>query len=293
MCQTVILMSRWFTDYTSDELISVCIARQIADGDVVAQGIATPLTVAGYLLAKLTHAPNAVVSSAISCSICYDGAPVSLGRIEELWIGQAVGRAGFASAVCEGLPSVRPKEFFRPGQVDGRGNFNNVFMGGDYRRPRLRLPGCGGIADVTLFSEHVYLYVPRHSRAVFVERLDFRSGLGHGWPGVPGPRYLVSNLGQFDFAGGRMRLVSHHPGVTVDKIRKKTGFPLEVAPDVHETPPPTAEELRLLRETIDPLGVRQLETLNGARRRQRLRDIVEREAGMGVDEATRQRGNKG
>jgi len=179
------------------------------------------------------------------------------------------------------LFGLQPKEFFRPAQIDPYGNFNNIFMGGSYQRPNLRLPGCGGIADVTTYHSRVYIYVPRHSRAVFVEKLDFLSGLGHGHqlPDYPGPHYLVSNLGQFDFKGegGRMRLVLLPSGRAGGKDPKKTGFPLTLSPDLRETPPPTAEEVRLLREEIDPLGIRELETLSGARRRRKLRGIIERE----------------
>jgi glutaconate CoA-transferase subunit B len=125
----------------------------------------------------------------------------------------------------------------------------------------------------------VHLYVPRHSRAVFVEQIDFLSGLGHDPKHTNGlgPRYLVSNLGQFDFAHGRLRLTSLHHGVSLDKVQKKTGFELEIAADLTSTRPPTAEELRLLRKRIDPLGIRRLETLSGGTRRKLLREILEKE----------------
>jgi acyl CoA:acetate/3-ketoacid CoA transferase beta subunit len=267
------------SDYTVDELISVCIARQVADGDVLAQGIATPLVMAGYLLAKHTHAPNVSFASAIGNALVNDATAIGLTRVEELWLGQALLTFGFAQAACELLPRFQPKEFFRPAQVDAAGNFNNVVIGADYHHPRMRLPGCGGIADVTTYYREILLYVPRHSRAVFAKRVDFVSGLGHG-PARrhgAGPCYLISNLGQFDFAGGgggRMRLIAHHPGVTVDRIRTKTGFPLEVAPDLRETRPPSTEEVGLLREVIDPLGIRRLETLSGAARKRALREIL-------------------
>ena len=306
-------------DYTIDELICVCIARQIENGEVVAQGIATPLVAAGYILAKLTHAPNVAFVSAIGNSICYDWAPLSLSHIEETWLGRATHILSFADIAGTVLPTFSPREFFRPAQVDPYGNFNNVVIG-DYQAlrpfdraqdrpfdraqdkpgsgqalrpssgqaPRLRLPGCGGIADVTAFSPRIYLYVPRHERRVFVERLDFRSGIGflsgegeeeRRRRGVtsPGPRYLVSDLGQFDYVQGRMRLVSCHPGVSVAEVQAQTGFPLEVAPDVTETPLQTQEQVRLLREEIDPLGVRRLECLSGGERRAALREIVEQE----------------
>jgi acyl CoA:acetate/3-ketoacid CoA transferase beta subunit len=267
------------SDFTLDELICVCIARQIVDGEVVAQGLATPLVAAGYLLAKCTHAPNILFASAIGQSVCRDWAPLGLARVEALWLDKALWTAGFVRVAAEVLPRLRPLEFFRPAQMDARGNFNNIAIGDDYRHPRLRLPGSGGIPDVTLIEDNVSLYVPRHSRVTFVERVDFVSGLGH----VPhrthgaGPRYLVTDLGQFDFAGGRMRLTSLHPGVPLERVRAKTGFELDIAPDCHETPPPSAEEVRLLREVIDPLGVRRLELLGGAARKDVLREILERE----------------
>ena len=74
-----------------------------------------------------------------------------------------------------------------------------------------------------------------------------------------------------------MRLTSYHPGVSLARIQARTGFELEIAPDAHETMPPTPEEIRLLREEIDPLGIRRLEALSGAARRQLLHDIINSE----------------
>lgn len=269
-------------DPTVDEIISVCIARQLVDGEMVGQGLATPLVAAGFLLAKLTHAPNLHFASAIGQAMCDDWAPLGLARIEELWLGKARVRMGFARVVSEVLPRNRLKEFFRPGQVDACGNFNNIAFGSDYARPMMRLPGTGGIPDVTTYFDDVYLYVPRHSKVTFVEQVDFVSGLGH----VPdrrrgaGPRYCITDLGQFDYAHGRMRLVTYHPGVTMQRIQMKTGFELEIEPDVHETEPPTAEEVRLLREVIDPLGVRKLEMLGGQARKDLIRDILAKEGAL-------------
>jgi glutaconate CoA-transferase subunit B len=268
-------------DYTIDELMAVCIARQVRDGEIVAQGIATPLVAAGYLLAKCTHAPNLLFTSAIGQGVCREWAPLGLARVEALWLDKAMLTGGFCRAVTEVLPRLRPLEFFRPAQVDAAGNFNNFALGRDYRRPRLRLPGAGGIPDVSVYEDRVSLYVPRHSRVTFVEKVDVVSGLGHMPHRVrgAGPIYLVSDLGQFDYAGGRMRLTSLHAGASLAQVRAKTGFELPVAPDWAETPPPTVEEVRLLRDEIDPLGVRRLELLGGAARRDALRDILAREAG--------------
>lgn len=267
-------------DYTIDELISVCISRQIQDGELIAQGIATPLVAAGYLLAKVTHAPNITFISAIGQTLCNDWAPLGVATIESLWIGRGQLSIGFVQAACDLLPRFGPKEFFRPGQVDPFGNFNNVFIGSDYARPRLRLPGSGGIADVTVFEENVFLYVPRHGRHTFVGQLDFRSGLGHDAQrrAGHGPRYLISDLGQFEFGpDGRMCVRSLHRGASPRRVQAKTGFELLFPEPLPETEPPTAQELQLLRQEIDPLGVRTLETLSGAARREKLRDILRQE----------------
>lgn len=273
-------------DYTIDELIAVCIARQVQDGDVLAQGMATPLVAAGYILAQRTRAPHSFFASAIGQGVVQDWAPLGVARVEELWLGKSLTNASFVVLVADMLNVLPSKEFFRPAQVDQYGNFNNLAIGQDYARPRLRLPGSGGIPDVSVHSEQMYMYVPRHSRAVFVSQVDRISGLGyhparrHG----RGPRYLVSDLGQFDWTEGRMRVTTIHQGATLERIQAKTQFELVISPDLHETPPPTQEEVRLLREEIDPLGVRRLETLAGQARRDLLRDILRQEGVLADDE---------
>jgi len=264
---------------TPDEFMVVCMSRQVRDGELVAQGIATPLVAAAYLLARRTHAPHLYISSAIGQGICRQPAPLSLSEIESLWLDRSLLNVGFARAVSEVLPSLHPLEFFRPAQVDLHGNFNNIAFGKDIHHPRLRLPGSGGIPDVTVYIDDVMLYVPRHSRVTFVPQLDFCAGLGHNSARThgSGPRYLVTDLGQFDFANGRMRINSFHPGVTIEKIQARTGFHLEISPEVMQTIAPTDDELNLLRYEIDPMNIRQLETLSGPSRRDQLHKIIEAE----------------
>ncbi len=268
---------------TPDEMMVVCMARQIRDGEIVAQGIATPLVAAAYLLARQTHAPHLYFASAIGQGICRDPAPLSLSKIESLWLDQALIHVGFVRAAADILPSLRPKEFFRPAQVDRFGNFNNVAIGknifGEHPKLRLRLPGTGGIPDVTTFISDIYLYVPRHSKVTFVEKLDVCSGLGHSPSRKRGSGAvsLVSDLGQFDFIHGRLRLLTTHPGVTIEQVQRHTGFPLEIAEGLNETPLPTDQEINLLREQIDPLGIRKLELLSGPERREFLLSILKRE----------------
>lgn len=273
MTSATISDSRPATDYTVDEIMAVCIARLVEDGECVAQGIATPMVNAGFFLAKLTHAPNMLFASAIGMALTTHWAPLAISRVEDGLTGHTLIAPSFVQLVTEILPVIRFKEFLRPAQTDRQGNTNNVAIG-SYAAPRVRLPGCGGIPDVSCFSHRTYLYNPRHGRASFVEKLDFVSGVGVlpeaertalGITGS-GPRGMVTDLGVFDFEGGAMRLLSFHPGVTIERIQARTGFPLAIAPDVHETPPPSVAEVRLLREVIDPLNVRKLETVGGAER---------------------------
>ena len=276
------------TEITPDEWIVICISRQIENHEVVAQGLATPLVAAGYLLALKTHAPNMYFTSAIGQGIGREPAPLSIANIERLCLDRALTNTGFVMAAADVLPRLKPKEFFRPGQVDKFGNFNNIAFGKDYindgrNHPRLRLPGSGGIPDVTTFISDICMYVPRHSRVTFVEQLDVCSGMGfsparkHG----RGPIFLVSDLGQFDFKNERMRLVSYHPGTSISQIEKRTGFKLEISPDCDATLPPSKEELELLRNEIDPLGIRRLELLSGSPRKQLLREILAQEEAAG------------
>jgi len=272
-------------DFTPDEIMVTCMARQVQDGEIVAQGLATPLVAAAYLMARHTHAPHLYFASAIGQGVCRQPAPLSLTYIEKLWLDRSLCNIGFVRIAADVLPRLRPMEFFRPAQIDMHGNTNNLAFGKDYSRPRLRLPGAGGIPDVTTFISDIQLYVPRHSRATFVSRLDFLSGMGynHARKAGRGPRYLVTDLGQFDFIADaendlpRMRLTSFHPGITVSQVQARTGFELLIAEDIAETPPPSSYELELLRTEIDPLGIRRLESLSGAERRELLHKIISHE----------------
>lgn len=256
-----------------------CIAHQIHDGEIIVQGLATPLVTAAFLLARRTHAPNLYFASAIGQGVCREPAPLSLVNIEKLWLDRALINIGFVNAVADVLPRLHPKEFFRPAQIDQFGNFNNVAFGQDYRKPRLRLPGTGGIPDVSVNSDKIYLYVPRHSKVTFTDHLDFLSGMGHNPKRQhgKGPHYLITDLGQFDFTNGKMRITHTHPGVTIQRIQARTGFELEISPNLTDTQLPSEKEILLIRNEVDPLGIRKLELLSGSERRTLLKAIIRAE----------------
>ena len=146
-------------------------------------------------------------------------------------------------------------------QIDRFGNHNFACIG-DYPKPKAQLLGMRGAPGNTISHATSY-WVPNHSAKVFVEQVDVVSGVGNDRAAALGEatsrfhdiRCVISNLGVFDFdtPDGSMRLVSTHPGVGVDEVVSQTGFELTVG-DVAETRLPTADELALIRERIDPKG---------------------------------------
>ena len=143
-------------------------------------------------------------------------------------------------------------------QIDKHGN-QNISCIGDFAKPRNQLLGVRGAPGNTVSHPTSY-WVPHHSPRVFVEKVDMVSGVGTD-RGVEVPlRRVISNLGVFDLGGpgGTMRLLSVHPGVTVEEVQEQTGFALHVE-DVVESRLPTAEELRLIREVLDPKNLRDKE----------------------------------
>jgi glutaconate CoA-transferase subunit B len=149
--------------------------------------------------------------------------------------------------------------FLGASQIDRYGNINTTVIG-DYDKPKVRLPGSGGACEIAINAKQVFVIMPQSKRS-FVERIDFTTSPGHltgtrphGWGA--GPSEVVTGLGtyRFDDTTGEMMLATTHPGVTVDEIRENTGWEIRVSEDLMETPAPTDEELRLIREELDPEG---------------------------------------
>jgi glutaconate CoA-transferase subunit B len=271
--------------YTRIEMMVVAMARQVQDDHFWAQGLATPMTAAALMLARRTHAKRALAGYVIGNSVSDVTGPLSITHYEGVTLTGCLRRWGFGEAVREMLPWANPFEFFRPAQVDPTGATNNVCIG-PYDRPKVRLPGAGGIPDVTPISRTAYLYVPRHTPQVFVPQLDFKSGVGHVHPeekaqaGITGtgPVRLISELGIFHWPKLSMEILSLHPGVNPQEVVDKTGFPVRIPDTVEFTAVPTERELECLRKEVDPLGLRDLEALGTKERQQLLREILEREA---------------
>jgi acyl CoA:acetate/3-ketoacid CoA transferase beta subunit len=152
-------------------------------------------------------------------------------------------------------------------QVDRHGN-QNISAIGDFARPTRQLLGSRGAPGNTVNNRTSY-WVPRHSPRVFVERVDVVSGVGPKRAREAGPaaarfndiHRVVSNLAVLDVRGpdDTLRLLSVHPGVTVDDVRAASGCEIHVDGDVPETRAPTTEELILVREVLDPRALRHKE----------------------------------
>jgi glutaconate CoA-transferase, subunit B len=146
--------------------------------------------------------------------------------------------------------------FLGASQIDPRGNINTTVIG-EYGSPKVRLPGSGGAVEIALHAKRVLVIMPQSTRS-FVEHVDFVTSPGHGaarpaWAGG-GPETVVTQLGVYRFEDGEMVLSSLHPGVPIEDARAATGWELLVASDLTETQPPSEEELRLIREVLDPDG---------------------------------------
>jgi glutaconate CoA-transferase, subunit B len=137
--------------------------------------------------------------------------------------------------------------FLGAAQIDRHGNINTTVIG-DYATPKTRLPGSGGACEIALNAKSVFV-IMRQSPRSFVEQIDFRTS--------PGGRVsvVVTDKGVYHLDGGEMRLDSLHPGVTLDELRASMGWQPRLADALAQTEPPSAEELRLIREELDPRGV--------------------------------------
>lgn len=261
--------------FTAAEQMIVAMAREIEDGECLAFGIGTSLPSAAYLLAKLTHAPHCVFLCSVGGSFSVRTGQLTLTDMEGFALTQALRHVSYTEIVCDQLPALRFKEFSRPAQVDRFGNTNNLQVTTKSGRT-LRLPGVGGVPDFSGYeSHHAYLYVPRHDPATLVQQLEFCSGVGARWPKLEparlpshgqGTRKLVTDLCVIAFSPKGATLESIHDGVPVEAVIQRTGFRLELSGPPRVTERPTREELRLIRERIDPGGVREFEMMPSRQR---------------------------
>jgi glutaconate CoA-transferase subunit B len=153
--------------------------------------------------------------------------------------------------------------FLGGAQIDAYGNLNSTMIGGEYARPKVRLPGSGGANDLASLCWRI-LVVTNHDRRRFVDKLDFLTTPGYltgagareaaGLPPGTGPYRVITDLAVLGYheQTRRMEVHSLHPGVTFDQVQQATGFELGAREPLATTTPPTDLELRILREEVDP-----------------------------------------
>jgi glutaconate CoA-transferase subunit B len=250
-------------DYTPSELMIASSARALAGERVVFVGVGLPNIACN--LARRTVAPDLEL---VYESGVFGARPARL----PLSIGDPTLISG-ATQVCP-MPDLFmyylqggriEVAFLGAAQIDRFGNINTTVIG-EYSQPKVRLPGSGGACEIAIHAQKVFVIV-RLSRRAFVEQLDFCTSAGHlsGSPGeraalgMPGggPQLVVTDKAILGFDGdsGEMFLSSVHPGVAVEEVQAAISWPLKVAEDLQVTQPPTAEELRLVREELDVEGI--------------------------------------
>ncbi|HET7875577.1 MAG TPA: CoA-transferase [Methylomirabilota bacterium] len=223
--------------YTTEEFMAAAMAREVRDGEQAAVGTISPVPAAAVILAYLTHAPRL--------------RPIIINSDD--WWPFRGGSKEFYEFAQKGRLDLF---FLSGGQIDRHGNLNTIAVG-DPEHPRLRLPGGAGSAMLYYMTRRVVVFRLDHSPRIFVERVDVVNAPGSTPPSVVrpgGPWKLITPLCifRFDPETKSLRVESVHPGVTPDEVRRRTGFPVEVSSGTPVTPPPTPEQLRILRERVRP-----------------------------------------
>ena len=243
----------------ADVCVIACAEAFRGDGEIMASPMGLVPSI-GARLARATFEPDLLLTDGVATIQAgnnpvggSDSAPVTEGHMpfrrvfDTLWWGKRHVMMGAS-------------------QIDRYGN-QNIACIGAWDKPKAQLLGVRGAPGNTINHPTSY-WVAKHSKRVFVDKVDMVSGVGYDRARELGQagrfheiRRVVTNLGVFDFEtdDNRMRVRSIHPGVTVEEIVENTGFELVIADTLEETRAPTADELRLIQDVIDPKGLRQKE----------------------------------
>jgi glutaconate CoA-transferase subunit B len=249
--------------YNHIELMASVASRYLEDGKLIFAGTGIPMLAAS--LAQKLHSPNLV--------LVYEAGGISPAA-SMLPLSVADSRTTYRAISCASMPEAMEMmqkglvtyAFLGGAQIDQYGNLNSTMIGDDYLNPRTRLPGSGGANELGSLSWKT-LIIMNHDRRRFVEKVDFITTPGYldgpgareraGLPPGNGPHLVFTELGIFDFEekSKRMRLKSLLPGITLEKVIEQTGFELLLADQVTREEEPTPEELKTLREDVDPWRV--------------------------------------
>lgn len=245
--------------YNAMELMISVAARELEDGATVGVGTGAPCAAA--MLAQKTGSPNLViVFEAGGVGPELPEMPISVGDSRTFYKAAFAGSMGDIMEYCS--RGFVDYTFLGGAQIDMYGNLNSTVIG-DHSKPKVRFPGSGGANDFASFCWKMMVMTPQDSKR-FVEKLDFLTTPGwldggdsrekSGLPLDAGPHKIITDMGVMDFEpeSKRMRVISLHSGYSFADIQDNCGFELLKAPKIGNTPPPTDEELRVLRKEVDP-----------------------------------------
>jgi len=245
-------------DYTDNEMMALAAGRFIKNGDIVFAG--TGVSMLAATAAKRIYAPKAVIffeTGGIDPSL--DEIPMAVADLRVM-NGTCLNSGLIEAFSIVGHRKLHTIAFLGAAQIDKYGNLNTTMIG-DYHKPKTRFSGSGGACDVASFASGVITFM-QHQKRRFVEKLDYLTSVGWYKGGDSrkklglqrgGAMAVVTNLGvmKFDESTKAMYLAEYYPGITIDQIIENTGFTIDVSQAV-EAAPPTLEELRILREEVDP-----------------------------------------
>ncbi len=245
-------------NYNASELLICTASRLMEDGSTAFIGTGIPMLAAA--LAQKMHAPNLVsIFEFGGTGAILEDLPLAVGGRRSFH--KAVAASGILDIVETAQRGFVEYGFLGGAQIDPYGNLNSTVIG-DHDQPKVRLPGSGGGNDV---GSHCWrtIAIMRHDQRRFVEKVDFITTPGYlTGPGAreaaglspgTGPYRVVTNLAVLGYhpESKRMLLLQTQPGISVDDVLKNTGFELLIADDVTVNPPPSMDELRVLRDEVD------------------------------------------
>jgi len=247
-------------EYTLREMMAIAAARQIEDGDIVFCG--TGISMLAAMAAKHISAPNSVIffeTGAIDSLL--EEVPLAVGDSRVMYWTSVNGSLADSFATMQNRHTgKRVVGIMGAAQIDRFGNLNSTVIG-DYHNPSVRFSGSGGACDVASFVGRTLIFM-KHEKRKFVNKVDYLTS--PGWLGGPGqreqaglsgggPATVISNLAimGFDSDTKEMFLEGNFPGITRQQILDNMEFDVDVSRS-QQVPPPSKEELRILREVCDP-----------------------------------------
>lgn len=233
------------TGWTSAEMMVVAASRRLRDNTSCFVGIGLPSTAAN--LAKRLHAPGiSLVYESGVIGAKPHALPLSIGD------GVLAATADLVVSVPEIFnywlqPGRVDVGFLGAAQIDRHANINSTVIGDSYRDPAVRLPGAGGAPEIASSSREVMI-IATHAPRIMVEKLDFVTSVGRR--GVAGGPTVITDLGVMELNAERneLELTLLHPGVEIDEVLARTGWPLRVSPALRLGAEPSERELQVLRE---------------------------------------------